>query len=63
MQDHGFPNTAFPTGTTIPIKRFLAAIMVTALAESAHAHAPGVTVKPNFSHALPNVPGKSLVSV
>jgi quercetin dioxygenase-like cupin family protein len=46
------------------IHRFLASLLVgTALAGSACAHAPDGTVKPNFSHALPNVPGKSLVAV
>jgi len=46
------------------IKRFLATLLASAaLAGSAYAHAPDGTVKPNFSHALPNVPGKSLVAV
>ncbi len=30
---------------------------------AASAHAPGETVTPNFSHAIPNIPGKSLVAV
>ncbi len=29
----------------------------------ASADAPGDTIKPNFSHALPNIPGKSLTAV
>ena len=46
------------------INRFLAALLAsTVLAGSACAHAPDGTVRPNFSHALPNVPGKSLVAV
>ena len=46
------------------IKRFLATLLASAaLAGRAYAHAPDGTVKPNFSHALPNVPGKSLVAV
>jgi quercetin dioxygenase-like cupin family protein len=32
-------------------------------ATAADARAPAETVKPNFSHAIPNVPGKSLVAV
>jgi quercetin dioxygenase-like cupin family protein len=27
------------------------------------AHSPGDSVKPNFSHVIPNIPGKSLVAV
>ena len=46
------------------INRFLAALLASAvLAGSVCAHAPDGTVRPNFSHALPNVPGKSLVAV
>ena len=46
------------------INRFLAALLASAVfAGSACAHAPDGTVRPNFSHALPNVPGKSLVAV
>ena len=46
------------------INRFLAALLAGAVfAGSACAHAPDGTVRPNFSHALPNVPGKSLVAV
>ncbi|NII54026.1 cupin domain-containing protein [Luteibacter sp. SG786] len=45
-------------------KRLLATLLAsTALAGVAYAHAPEETVKPNFSHALPNLPGKSLVAV
>lgn len=32
-------------------------------AGAAGAHSPGDMVKPNFSHVLPNIPGKSLVVV
>ena len=46
------------------IKRLLATLLGTAaLAGAAYAHAPEGTVKPNFAHALPNAPGKSLVAV
>jgi len=41
----------------------LLALGTAASAEIASAHAPGETVKPNFSQALPNVPGKSLIAV
>lgn len=45
-------------------KRFLAALLATAaLARAAYAHSPDGTVRPNFSHVIPNVPGKSLVAV
>jgi quercetin dioxygenase-like cupin family protein len=45
-------------------KRLLAALLATtALAGAAYAHAPEETVRPNFSHAIPNLPGKSLVAV
>lgn len=48
----------------MPIKHFLASLLATAaLAGSAHAHAPDAIVQPNFSHVLPNVPGKSLIAV
>lgn len=33
------------------------------IALPAHAHGAGETVTPNFEHALPNVPGKSLIAV
>jgi quercetin dioxygenase-like cupin family protein len=46
------------------IKRLLATLLATAaLAGAAYAHTSEGTVKPNFAHALPNVPGKSLVAV
>ena len=46
------------------IKRLFASLLASAaLAGGACAHAPDGTVRPNFSHALPNVPGKSLVAV
>jgi quercetin dioxygenase-like cupin family protein len=32
-------------------------------AMSAAAHGPGETVTPNFEHAIPNIPGKSLIAV
>lgn len=48
----------------MPIKPFLAALLTSAmLAGSAQAHEPEGTVRPNFSHAIPNVPGKSLIAV
>jgi quercetin dioxygenase-like cupin family protein len=48
----------------MPIKRLLATLLATtALAGAAYAHAPEDTVKPNFAHAIPNIPGKSLVAV
>lgn len=34
-----------------------------AFAGAAGAHGPDGMVKPNFSHVLPNIPGKSLVAV
>jgi quercetin dioxygenase-like cupin family protein len=34
-----------------------------AVAGVAAAHAPRETVKPNFSHTIPTIPGKSLVAV
>ena len=46
------------------MKRLLATLLAsTALAGAAYAHAPEETVKPNFSHVIPNLPGKSLVAV
>lgn len=46
------------------IKHLLAiALAAAAFAGAACAHAPGGTVKPNFAHAIANVPGKSLVAV
>jgi len=33
------------------------------LSGGVRAHGPEATVTPNFSHAIPNVPGKSLVAV
>lgn len=48
----------------MPIKRLLATLLATAaLVGAAYAHAPEGTVKPNFAHTIPNVPGKSLVAV
>lgn len=45
-------------------KRLIAALLATAaLAGAAYAQAPKETVQPNFSHVIPNLPGKSLVAV
>ena len=47
-------------------KAIFAALLATAALSftvAASAHAPGETVAPNFSHAISNVPGKSLVAV
>ncbi|HEV7776424.1 MAG TPA: cupin domain-containing protein [Luteibacter sp.] len=47
-------------------KAFFTALLVTAalsFAAVASAHAPAETVAPNFSHAISNIPGKSLVAV
>ncbi|MET0232879.1 MAG: cupin domain-containing protein [Rhodanobacteraceae bacterium] len=45
-------------------RHFLAALLATAaLADTVQAQAPEEKVKPNFSYALPNVPGKSIVAV
>ncbi|TPG50270.1 cupin domain-containing protein [Rhodanobacter glycinis] len=46
-------------------KAIFAALLATAalsVTVAASAHAPGETVAPNFSHAISNVPGKSLVA-
>jgi quercetin dioxygenase-like cupin family protein len=48
-----------PKSIVLPL---LTAIGMT-FAGAAGAHGPGNTVKPNFSHVLPNMPGKSLVAV
>jgi len=46
------------------IKRLLATGLSIAIAAgAAAAHPPEDSVRPNFSHVLPNVPGKSLVAV
>ena len=47
-------------------KAIFAALLATAalsVTVAASAHAPGATAAPNFSHAISNVPGKSLVAV
>lgn len=47
-------------------KTFFATVLASAAlmcAAAASAHAPGETVAPNFSHAISNIPGKSLVAV
>ncbi|MGF6711039.1 quercetin dioxygenase-like cupin family protein [Luteibacter sp. W1I16] len=45
-------------------KRFLGALLTAAmLSATVGAHRPGETVTPNFSRAIPNIPGKSLVAV
>jgi quercetin dioxygenase-like cupin family protein len=41
----------------------LAAVGMTLADVSVAADNPGDSVKPNFSHAIPNIPGKSLVAV
>jgi quercetin dioxygenase-like cupin family protein len=43
------------------IRSLIAAICV-AVAAPAAAHGPGETVTPNFEHAIPNIPGKSLIA-
>ncbi|EIK52418.1 hypothetical protein YO5_06436 [Stutzerimonas stutzeri TS44] len=48
-----------PTRLLLPL---LAAIGMT-FAGAASADNSGDTIKPNFSHALPNIPGKSLMAV
>jgi quercetin dioxygenase-like cupin family protein len=47
------------------MKILFSALLVAAAFSSAvaSAHTPGDSVKPNFSHAIPNIPGKSLVAV
>jgi quercetin dioxygenase-like cupin family protein len=43
---------------------FAAALTVAlSLAAAASAHTPGDTVTPNFTHAISNIPGKSLIAV
>ncbi|OWJ69194.1 cupin domain-containing protein [Inquilinus limosus] len=44
------------------IKSAIAAACI-AVAMPAAAHDPGETVTPNFEHAIPNIPGKSLIAV
>ena len=47
-------------------KRFLhilVAAVAMSLAAVASAHDAGDSVKPNFSHAIPNIPGKTLTAV
>ncbi|HEY2024592.1 cupin domain-containing protein [Paraburkholderia sp.] len=41
----------------------LAAIGMTFAGASVAADNPGDSVKPNFSHVIPNIPGKSLIAV
>ncbi len=48
---------------TKSIFRTLLTISAMAFAGVAIASSPDGTVKPNFSHAIPNIPGKSLVAV
>jgi quercetin dioxygenase-like cupin family protein len=45
----------------ILISALLVALALSSAAASAHT--PGDAVKPNFSHAIPNIPGKSLIAV
>ena len=47
--------------TKIPFPALLTAVLMTATAIGASA--PRETVKPNFAHAIGNIPGKSLVAV
>jgi quercetin dioxygenase-like cupin family protein len=50
----------------MPTKRLFATLLAAtalSLAGGANAHAPDGSVKPNFSHAISNIPGKSLVAV
>ena len=44
------------------MKSAIAAICI-AVATPAAAHVPGETVTPNLEHAIPNIPGKSLIAV
>jgi len=47
-------------------KRFCSALLASAALMSmaaAQAHAPDEAVKPNFSHAITNIPGKSIIAV
>ncbi len=43
------------------IRSLIAAIFVAVAAPTA-AHGPEETVTPNFAHAIPNIPGKSLIA-
>ena len=45
------------------IVRAASATMAFAIAMSATAHGAAETVTPNFQHAIPNIPGKSLTAV
>ncbi|KGM33186.1 cupin domain-containing protein [Inquilinus limosus] len=45
------------------IIKFVIAAACIAIATPAAAHDPGETVTPNFEHAIPNIPGKSLIAV
>jgi quercetin dioxygenase-like cupin family protein len=50
----------------MPSHRLLATLLIAtalSLAGAASALAPDGSVKPNFVHAIPNIPGKSLVAV
>src|SRR5581483_9843662 len=51
----------FPMNTKILFPALLTAVLMTATAIGASA--PRETVKPNFAHAIGNIPGKSLVAV
>ena len=48
--------------TKIPFAALLAVVALS-LATATSAHPPGDAVTPNFSHAITNIPGKSLVAV
>jgi quercetin dioxygenase-like cupin family protein len=55
-----------PSGAPMMTKKLFSALLATTtllLASTTSAHAPTETVAPNFSHAITNIPGKSLVAV
>jgi quercetin dioxygenase-like cupin family protein len=52
----------FPMTTKILFSALLATAALFSVTATS-AHAPGDAVKPNFSHAIPNIPGKSLIAV
>lgn len=49
--------------TTKAIFTVLLATAALSSTAAASAHGPGETVAPNFSHAISNIPGKSLIAV
>src|SRR5580692_9236607 len=55
-----------PSGAPMTTTKLLSALLATTtllLASTTSAHAPTEMVTPNFSHAITNIPGKSLVAV